>query len=335
MRVAILGYGFMGSAHARAVQKARGGELAAIYLRDPSRLGEAPRGNLDAGAGRADLTGVRVVSRLKDIFDDAAIDAVSVCLPTHLHAETAIAALRAGKHVLVEKPMARDAYEAAAMMAAAREFRRTLMVAQVLRFFPAYTALREAIARGEMGALCAVELRRRCAAPDWSGWFGDAAKSGGATLDLLIHDIDMALSLCGAPDSVSATGYDAMAHGIDLMRAQLQYRHGPAVSVEGGWYLPGSYPFSMAYTAVFDDGAMEYHSSEAGVAIYKRGAVPEKLALPQNDPYAEEMQYFLDRCADGKEPERCKPEESARALKVVLLMMESRNRKGERMECRI
>ncbi len=334
MRVAILGYGFMGSAHARALGNVEGGELAAIYLRDPSRLGEAPRGNLDTGAGELDLTGVRVVDRLEDVFGDASIDAVSVCLPTHLHAETTIAALRAGKHVLVEKPIALDAYSAAAMMAAAGECRRTFMVAHVLRFFPAYRALREAMAQGEMGALCSLELRRKCAAPDWSGWFGEAAKSGGATLDLLIHDIDMALSLCGQPDSVSATGYDAMERGIDLMRAQLQYRNGPAVSVEGGWHLPGSYPFSMAYTAVFDDGVMEYHSALETVAIYRRGAEPEKLALPKNDAYAEEIQYFLDRCADGKDPERCRPEESKRALEVALSLVESRNRKGDRIECR-
>ncbi len=325
----------MGSAHARAIQKARGGEVAAIYLRDPSRLGEAPRGNLDAGAGAADLTGVPVVDRLEDIFSDPSIDAVSVCLPTHLHAETAIAALRAGKHVLVEKPMARDVSEAAAMIEAAKERRRTLMVAQVLRFFPAYVALREAIEIADMGALCAIEFRRRCAAPNWSGWFGDAAKSGGATLDLLIHDIDMALSLCGMPDSVSANGFDAMARGIDLMRAHFQYRHGPVVSVDGGWYLPGAYPFSMAFTAVFDDGAMEFHSSEEGVALYKRGAVAEKIALPKNDPYAEEIQYFLDRCADGEEPKKCRPEESKRALGVALSLLESRNREGKRIECRI
>ena len=325
----------MGSAHARAIAGAPGGELAAIYLRDPSRVGEPPRGNLDAGGGELDLTGVRVTGRLEDIFRDGSIDAVSVCLPTHLHAETAIAALRAGKHVLVEKPMALDAREAAAMIAAAKECHRVFMVAHVLRFFPAYAALREAMARGDMGALCALALRRRCAAPAWSGWFGDTAKSGGATLDLLIHDIDMALSLCGAPDTVSATGYDSMDRGIDLMRAQLQYRHGPAVSVEGGWHLPGSYPFVMAYTAVFDDGVMEYHSAGETVAIHKRGAEPEKLSLPKNDAYSEEIRYFLARCADGKTPEKCKPEESLRALKVALLLVESRSRKGEKIECRV
>ena len=94
------------------------------------------------------------------------------------------------------------------------------MAAQVLRFLPSYRALAEEIGLAtSMVTVRSAVFRRRCAAPAWSKWLGDADKSGGGVFDLLIHDIDFALMLFGMPESVSATGYEDLRLGIDAINA--------------------------------------------------------------------------------------------------------------------
>src|SRR4029453_15552505 len=108
-------------------------------------------------------------SDLDALLADPNIDAVDLCLPTDLHESVAVAALRAGKHVLVEKPMALDGASADRMIAEAARAERVLMTAQVLRFWPDYTRLRDAVRSGQHGPLRFAVFRRRCAAPGWSG----------------------------------------------------------------------------------------------------------------------------------------------------------------------
>src|SRR5208282_1781726 len=145
---------------------------------------------------------------LEDALADPEIDAVDLCLPTDLHESATVAALRSGKHVLVEKPMALSVEACHRMIAEAARAGKILMVAHVLRFFPAYRALQSAIAAGELGSVRMAAFRRRCAQPGWSDWITDKSRSGGGAFDLLIHDVDMALRLFGAPSAISATGYE-------------------------------------------------------------------------------------------------------------------------------
>ena len=119
-----------------------------------------------------------------------------------MHASATIAALQAGKHVLVEKPMALDFASAESMRLAARQAGRTLMVAHVLRFIPAYRALAEWMKGRKIESAI---FRRQCGVPAWNGWFRDFARSGGPVLDLLIHDMDFCISLWGMPESVCGT----------------------------------------------------------------------------------------------------------------------------------
>ena len=153
-----------------------------------------------------------------------------------MHAAVAIEAMRAGKHVLVEKPMALDGRSADQMVAEAQKSGRVLMTAQVLRFFPEYVALRGAVTQGQLGLVRSAVFRRRCAAPAWGRWLKDPEKSGGGVFDLLIHDIDIALHLFGAPESLSATGYEDYSNGIDVIHAEMFYSHGGVVLISGGWH---------------------------------------------------------------------------------------------------
>ena len=209
------------------------------------------------------------------------------------------------------------------------------MGAQVLRFFPAYVALAASLAYGDYGAVRTALFRRRCAAPAWSKWLGDAALSGGGVFDLLIHDVDMCVKLFGLPEAVSATGFEDIPNGVDTITASFHYREIPSVIVSGGWHHRKSYPFSMEYTVVTDGGTFEYSSSRNEAYLYLASGDPGLLPLPERDGFEAELAYFVDCCSTGRKPDLCPPEESAAAVKLTLLMLESRKRNGDKLACRI
>jgi predicted dehydrogenase len=304
MRVGVLGRGFMGGTHRKA-------------------LGEIP--------------GVEIVTACdKDsLIADPNVDAIDICLPTHLHAPVAVEALRSGKNVLVEKPMALQVAPCKRMIAEASQQNRALMVAHVVRFFPAYAALREILTSGRIGSARSAVFRRRCGTPGWGAWLTDPKQSGGGVFDLLIHDMDLCLNLFGKPEKVSATGYDAPADGVDVVTAVLHYGTGFTAVITGGWYHPKSYPFSMEYTVVAEKGTVEYSSLGRPPALYCSDGEVEALAMPEQDGYKAEIEYFLKCCRSGDRPILCPPEESADAVGLALCILEARRKSGEKIRCEL
>ncbi len=338
MRVAVIGLGFMGSTHVQALLSIPGAELAAVCTRDEKKLSgdlTAIKGNLGGRGQNLDFTNVAKYREIRQVLEDPSIEAVDICLPTNMHAPVAIQALGAGKHVLVEKPIALDAASAGQMITEAKRRGRVLMVAHVLRFFPMYEVLRDTLASGRIGAVRGAMFRRRCAAPVWGRWLADPQQSGGGVFDLLIHDIDLCLHLFGRPESVSATGYEALASGVDIITAQLYYADHDTVTVTGGWHHPKSYPFSMEYTVVADGGTVEYSSRGKGPALYRQDGEKEPLPMAEKDGYRAEIEYFLECCRDRKSPQLCPPEESADAVAIARCMLEARNRNGEKIRCNL
>ena len=277
---------------------------------------------------------IAAACEIAQVIADPAVDAVDICLPTNLHAPVAIDALQAGKHVLVEKPMALDVGTSHRMIEEARKHGRVLMVAQVLRFFPAYVALGEILRSGRIGSPRSAIFRRRCGAPAWGAWLTDPKQSGGGVFDLLIHDIDLCLHLFGKPETVSATGYEAFADGVDVITAELHYRGWTAV-ITGGWHHPKSYPFSMEYTVVAEKGTLEYSSLGSAPTLFRADGDIEALALREQDGYRAEIEYFLDCCRRGDSPSLCPPEESADAVALALCILEARKRNGEKIQCQL
>jgi predicted dehydrogenase len=307
MRVAIAGLGFMGGVHRKALEAVPELELAAVISRRPSELA------------------VKRYATLDEALADVSIDAVDLCLPTDQHESAAIAALRAGKHVLVEKPMALDDASCHRMIAEAQRGGKTLMVAQVLRFFPAYRALQHAVDHRELGAIKWATFRRRCAQPGWSDWITDKSRSGGGGFDLLIHDADMALRLFGAPEAIAATGYEAV--GVDTISARMFYP-GLTVEISGGWLFPGAFPFSMEFTVLGERGVLEYNSESRPLKRYGSG---EDVPMATTDGYAAELQYFAECCRTGARPDLCTPESSAEAVRLTRAIFDARSKNGERI----
>jgi predicted dehydrogenase len=338
MRIAVVGLGFMGSTHLSALKNVPAAELMAVVSDDPVKLSGDLRkisGNLDRPGEKLDFSQVRKYRRIEEALQDAAIEAVDICLPTYLHESAAIAALKAGKHVLVEKPMAIDGAACDRMIAAAADARRILMCAQVLRFWPDYQPLLDAHRSGSLGALRSLLFRRRCAAPNWGKWLQDPEKGGGGVFDLLIHDVDMCVHLLGVPASVSSTGHEDLARGIDLMTGELHYEGIGSVVVSGGWHHPAAYPFSMEYTASFDDGTIEFSTIGRPVKLYTAEGTEKPLNAPAKDGFQAEIEYFVACAAGNRQPERCAPQQSAEAVKITRLLVQARGRHGEKVACRI
>jgi len=336
MRVAVIGLGFMGSTHLKALRNVRGAELAAVCTTNERALSgdlTAVQGNFGGPGEKLDFSGIKKFRDIEGVLSDPEIDAVDICLPTDLHAAVAIEALRAGKHVLVEKPMALDGYSADRVLQEAEKSRRVLMIAQVLRFLPDYVALRNAVTEGRLGLVRSAVFRRRCAAPMWGKWLKDPARSGGGVFDLLIHDVDICLHLFGVPESVSAAGYEDYSIGVDIIHAELFYSHGGVVVISGGWHHPESYPFSMEYTVSSDGGTIEFDSDGRPPTLYRADGSKEALSAPGCDGHTAEIQYFVDCCEAGAQPVLCPPADSAAAVKLMRLMLDARNKNGEKIAC--
>jgi predicted dehydrogenase len=314
MNIALIGFGFMGTTHLKALGQVPGAHVAGVVTRDAGKVTD----------------GLRCLS-LEEALADASIDAVDICLPTHLHARVTIDALRAGKHVLVEKPMALDASSARAMAAEAERQKRILMTAQVLRFWPAYVALREAVRGNQFGFVRHARFERRSAVPGWGPWLQDPALSGGGAFDLLIHDVDMCLHLFGPPSAVAAVRSE------ELLDAQLYYP-GMVAHISGGWQNAGAFPFRMEYTVTFEDATAEYSSAGRPATLYgAKETVPLEPAVADaaGDAYAAEIAYFANCCYTGLAPELCPPLESADAVALALLLLHASQRNGEKIECTI
>lgn len=210
IRIGLIGVGFMGMTHFEAARQLTGGRIAAIATRnEKKRRGDWSdiQGNFGPrGSAHVDLTGVAAHADYRRILDDPNIELVDICLPTDKHETVTLEALAAGKHVLVEKPIAIELAAAERMLAAAKHAGRMLMVAHVLPFFPVFRWARDAIESGRYGKLRSAFFRRVITPPDWSADMQDFRKLGGWGIDLHIHDNHYIGLVCGVPRGVFSRG---------------------------------------------------------------------------------------------------------------------------------
>jgi len=335
MRIGMIGLGFMGLTHLKGIKNIPGVEVGAVCSDVPQALTgdlSSVQGNLGGSGAVFDFSKAQKFSDAMEAVRKADVEAVDLCLPTRLHAPVAIEALKAGKHVLVEKPMALEASECAAMIDAAHKSGTILMSAQVLRFFNAYLPLIDAVRTGKFGQVRHALFRRRCAAPGWGGWLRDRTQSGGGVFDLLIHDIDMMQYLFGMPKQVRSWGHEDLAGGLDLLTSEFDYA-GFSVTVTGGWHHMKDYPFSMEYTVAGDGGAMEYSSAGRDPRWYSSGGGDTLLPMSPMDGYQAEVQYFIECCRANQQPKICAPESSAASVALTRLAEQARAKKGEAVPC--
>src|SRR4051794_16804210 len=280
VRIGLVGVGFMGMIHYLAARRLKGAQVTALCSRDAKKLAGDWRdikGNFGPRGEMMDLGGVKKYPRLDDLLGDPDIDLVDICNPTHLHPETAIAALKAGKHVLVEKAIALQPAEADAMLAAAKEAGKLLMVAHVLPFFPEFAYAADAIRSGRYGKLLGGHFKRVISKPDWSADIGDASKTGGPAVDLHVHDTHFIGLVCGVPCRVFSTGVMADSAVTYLTTQYLYGPGGPAISCSSGALAQKGRPFVHGYEIYLEKATLVYESGTCPLTLYTADGKAEQI----------------------------------------------------------
>lgn len=293
MRIGLLGLGAMGQRHLIAAEHVTG--VTMVTRSTPPFDAISP----------TDRTAL-----LHAMLADESLDAIDICLPTPQHISVALSALVAGKHVLCEKPLALTCDECGRILAAARASDRVFMVAQVVRFFPAYRHLAQLVSCGVYGAVLSARFTRSSGVPAWAEWLVNPDQSGGAILDLLVHDFDQVVALFGMPSRVEAEPLES----ANTVRCRLDCR-GIPVEVEGGWFADGR-SFAASFNVQFAAARLVYRDER--LSLHRAGRPAEEIPLADLDPYAEQLRSFARCCASGNELNESTPQAAADAVALAL-----------------
>ncbi len=329
--VGIVGVGFMGKMHFGVHQKSGKSSVVALCDIDEAKLRgdwSAIGGNInDPSARNVDLSGITAYTDLDKMLADPAVELVDITLPTYLHADAVLKALKAGKHVLCEKPIALTKEDATAMVNAAKSAKGRFMVAHCIRWWPEYALVREMIQKNTYGRVYSAIFRRVSATPTWGwkNWLQDHSKSGGALIDLHIHDIDYVNYLFGRPEAVTSSGVTKTSGGVDHIVTTYHYDvDNLMVAAEGNWVCHPGTPFEMMFQITCEDATIQYTCArEKTLAVYPKQGGVEYPTFTPGDGYTNEIHYFLDCIATGATPTVVTPTEAREALMVALAEIQS------------
>ncbi len=236
IRVGVLGLGIIGRSYLSAFAGRDDAEVVAIGDQDAELLhGEQVSTCLMRPAE------VRRYEDARKLIGDKSVDLVVVSLPTPLHLSCGGAVLRAGKHLLVEKPLAPTSRDGRKLADIARQSDALAMVGLCIRFWPGWDWLKEAISERRFGKVHSAYFYRLDDPP--RGRFQYNPDAGGALFELHVHDVDFVQHCFGLPHSVASVGYTAMTGAIDHVLSRYEYEDVPIVVAEAGWTMPEGIAF--------------------------------------------------------------------------------------------
>ena len=306
--VGLIGFGSIGQVHARICQAVPGVRVKAVATSQPDRAG-----------------GVPVYSDYRDLVRSPEIDAVIICTPNATHAPVAVAALEAGKHVLIEKPLAENSTAAAQVVAAQQASGKTAMLALNNRFRPEIVAARRHLqaSAGELYYGRCGWFRRR-GIPGWGSWFTQKAMAGGGPLiDIGVHMLDLCLDFLGYPDPVGVTGatyakFGPERRGLgtwgvpdferghfdveDMASAHIRLAGGAAVNLEVSWALETA--DRQWVEAMGTRGGVRFAGDRVEL-FAERWAQPTEVEAPANSDEQARISmltHFVACCRSGQEP---------------------------------
>jgi len=313
VKIGLIGFGFMGTTHWGVYQGLKGAKVTALADVDAAkRKGDVSKvvGNIGGGDNSKpiDLKGVTVYADAMKLIKEADVDIVDICVPTVDHAKLAIAALAAGKHVFCEKPLCRTAAEVEKIVAAAKKAKGFFNVGLCVRAWPEYRAAYEYFKSGKAGKMRSATFKRISPGVDgnsWKNWYMDGKVSGGALLDLHVHDTDQVNCFFGVPKSVRAVGANVLSKngGIDHVVTTYDYGDGRLVMAEGGWEQAKGATFEMSFTIVCEKATLKLDSAGFNVFLKNGKKLTPKLDVKAGPTgWHQELAYFVDCVRKG-----CKP----------------------------
>ena len=270
MKIAILGTGF-GKEHAKIFCKEKLVDKIIVWGRKPEKLKEIEK-----------ELGLQTTTNLDDILCNPTIDLVDVCLPTKLHAEYAIKALRAGKHVFVEMPLADTVENGRKIQETAKECKRRVFVDLFLQYEYPYQLLEQIKEEKRYGECVDFYIRRQT-----PHWWGNLDLEN-ISINLMHHDIDFVLQLLGKPDSINVEGRNVRSE-CSVVTALMHFKNA-AATIHADSSFPGTGPFSVGFEAAFEKAFIRYF--EDG---YQDGRTETKLEIFTDEKH-EEVKLVPQNC---------------------------------------
>jgi predicted dehydrogenase len=282
IRVGIAGIGFMGMTHFNAYQSIRGVKVAALCEKfNKARLEgdwRSIKGNFGPAGKVMDLKGVAKYTELEEMIADPSLDLIDICMPPADHAKWSIAALKAGKNVFCEKPIALNPADATRMTDAAQKAGKLLMIGHVLPFYPEYDFAYKAINSGKYGKLLGGHFKRIISDPTWMTDFFNPDKTGGPMLDLHVHDAHFIRLVCGMPKAVQTVG-TMRGEVVERFTTQFLFEEPKVVTAASGVIAQQGRPFTHGYE-IYLEGATLFFDY---MAIPKPGDIVTPLTLLTSD----------------------------------------------------
>lgn len=316
VNVAVVGLGFMGVTHLRAYlnnPKARVVAVCGLNRLPENGVLRGVAGNIKKADDLRLGPSVKVYRQFDELLADRKVEIVDICTPTSLHPAQVIAALKAGKNVLCEKPVAQNSAAARKVLKIADASKQFLMPAMCMRFWPGWNWLKGVVAQRTYGKVLAANFRRLSAMPVW----GQAGSHpGGALFDLHIHDTDFVNFLFGRPQSVFSTGVIGKTGVINHVVTQYQFSGGPAVSAEGSWLLASG--FNMSFTVLCERATLDFDLARgtAALRVDEAGKKSRAIKLESGDGYDAEIRHFVDCVLSGKGPKIVTTRDAVTALEI-------------------
>lgn len=325
LKVGLIGCGFMGGMHYACYNAIDGVEVTAV-----SDVREEKAKELIKDAN------VTVYSTGIELIENADVDIIDICLPTCLHTEHAVLAMRKGRKVFIEKPVCLTVEEGKILLDVQKETGATVQVGQVIRLWDEYKWLKEIIDKNEYGKIKSAVFKRLSSVPTWGweNWLHKAEMSGSVALDMHIHDVDFVRYLMGEPESFTSA-VDRNEKGIIEQIFTTFKFDNATVTVEACWDYPADFPFDAGFrvkfekaTAVLDVSGVTVYYKDGGQ--FKPEIQPEFIGsndiggnLSSLGGYYNELKYFIDKVASGETPLIAPLSEGVKSAELVLSEIDS------------
>lgn len=320
LRMGVIGLGWFGEIHCETLAGIPNIELAALCTRKPDRLAEqAKKFNVK-----------KTYTDYRDMLADRAIDAVSIVTMWDQHTDPTIAALEAGKHVFLEKPMASTVADCNRIIAASKKVKGILQIGHICRFNPRYRMAKQAVDEGRIGKIVALSSRRNIPA----AWTPEILGKIGPIVGDAIHDTDLMLWFTG--DTVKSVYAQTVSvrnlKFPDIGQTMYRFKGGATATLETVWCMPDKTPFDIdeRMSIIGTEGIIHVQDTFPNLAIVDKGKLhsPDTTYWPMFDgvrggALRAEFEYFANCALNGKKPEIGRPEDAAAALEATLAAEQS------------
>lgn len=333
LKYALIGFGGLGKLHFKnllEIEKKRSDiKLVSICGADRSTLTQSTSLNIGSTSlDDVDFSKYTLYDTIEELFDNEKLDFVVTALPTVIHKDSAIYALKHGVHVFSEKPMALSYNDCTEMVKEAEESGKVLMIGQCLRFSGAYEKAKEYVNSGIYGKPLRAEFKRYSQLPTWSfnNWLLDRKQSGGCPIDMHVHDVDMINHFFGIPKAVTS---HSTSNKVELESIFTTYEYEDVfVTSAADWSFPQTYPFSASMTILFEKAALVIEGEKLTVYTDDEIITPE---YDKTDYFYKELDEFINCAVSGQSSKISNCRSVMNSMKIAEAEIKSAEKNGEKI----